>query len=185
MAQLIYIANMSLDGYIEDGQGKFDWTAPSDEVFAFITDRVRPIGTHLYGRRMYETMAVWETDPTLAAQSHGMAEFSSVWKAADKVVYSTTLDDVATASTRLERDFDPDSVRQIKASAAGDLIVCGSTLAAHAFDAGLVDACQLFVYPVLVGRGKSAFASDNQVQLDLLEERRFDNGVVYLHYRTR
>jgi dihydrofolate reductase len=114
-----------------------------------------------------------------------MAEFSSVWKAADKVVYSTTLDDVATASTRLERDFDPDSVRQIKASAAGDLIVGGSTLAAHAFDAGLVDACQLFVYPVLVGRGKSAFASDNQVQLDLLEERRFDNGVVYLHYRTR
>ncbi len=183
MAKLIYVANVSLDGYIEDAQGRFDWTEPADEVFTYITDLVRPIGTYLYGRGLYETMAVWEVDPTLAAQSQLMADFAHVWQAADKIVYSTTLHAVSTAKTRLERRFDPDSLRAMKASAASDLTVGGSVLAAHAFDAGLIDEYQLFVYPVLVGEGKPAFSGDAPVQLDLLEERRFGNGVVNLRYR--
>ncbi|HWW53283.1 MAG TPA: dihydrofolate reductase family protein, partial [Acidimicrobiales bacterium] len=139
MAKLIYVSNVSLDGYIEDEHGSFEWTAPDDELFAFITDLVRPIGTYLYGRRLYDTMAVWETDPGLAAQSELMADFANVWQAADKVVYSTTLDDVSTAKTRLERNFDPAVVRAMKASAASDLTVGGAHLAAHALRAGLVD----------------------------------------------
>jgi dihydrofolate reductase len=185
MAKLIYVANVSLDGYIEDASGEFAWTAPDDEVFSFITDLVRPVGTYLYGRRLYETMAVWETDPTLAAQSELMAGFANVWHAADKIVYSTTLPEVSTSSTRIERRFDPDSVRQMKASGASDMTVGGSILAAHAFNAGLVDECQLFIYPMLIGEGKPVFASDARVQLDLLEEHRFGNGVVYLRYRTQ
>jgi len=184
MAKLIYIANVSLDGYIEDAHGNFEWTAPSDEVFAFITDVVRPAGTYLYGRRMYETMAVWETEPALAAQSELMAGFADMWRAADKIVYSTTLREVSTADTRLERRFDPELLRDLKTSAARDLTVGGPTLAAHAFDAGLVDECQLFVYPVLVGDGKPAFPSGARIQLELLEERRFANGVVNLRYRA-
>ena len=183
MAKLIYVANVSLDGYIEDANGRFEWTAPSDEVFRFITDIVRPVGTYLYGRRLYETMAVWETDPTLADQSALMADFANVWQAADKIVYSTTLPGLPTPNSRLERRFDPDSVRELKASAAADVTVGGSTLAAHAFDAGLVDECQLFVYPVLLGGGKPAFLSDAPVELDMLEDHRFGNGVVYLRYR--
>jgi dihydrofolate reductase len=185
MANLIYVANVSLDGYVEDANGSLEWTAPNDEVFTSITDIVRPVGTYLYGRRMYETMAVWETDPILSAESELMADFANVWQAADKVVYSTTQHMVATTNTRLERCFDPDSVREMKASAAGDLTVGGSTLAAHAFNAGLVDECQLFIYPVLVGGGKPAFPSDARVQLDLLEEHRFGNGVVNLRYRVQ
>jgi dihydrofolate reductase len=185
MAKLMYVANMSLDGYIEDANGKFEWTAPIDEVFTFITDIVRSVGTYLYGRRLHETMALWETDPTLAAQSELMADFANVWQAADKIVYSTTLDTVSTTNTRLERRFDPDSVREMKASAAGDLTVGGSTLAAHAFSAGLVDECQLFIYPVVLGEGKPAFSNDASVQLELLDERRFGNGVVYLRYRIQ
>ncbi len=184
MAKLIYIANLSLDGYTEDVDGKFEWTAPNDEVFAFITELLRPVGTQLYGRRMYETMAVWETDPTLSAQSELMADFASVWQAADKVVYSTTLHDASTTKTRLEHHFDPDSVRDLKTSATSDLTIGGPAVTAHAFDAGLVDECHLFVYPVLVGGGKPAFPSDAKVQLELLEERPFANGVVYLRYRT-
>ena len=182
MAKLIYVTNVSLDGFIEDAHSGFEWTAPIDEVLTFITDIVRPVGTYLYGRRLYETMAVWETDPTLAAQSELMADFAHVWEAADKIVYSTTLTVVSTAKTRLEHRFDPDSVRALKASAASDLTVGGATLAAQAFDAGLVDECQLFVHPVLVGGGTSAFPSDSRVQLDLLEEHRFANGVVHLRY---
>jgi dihydrofolate reductase len=185
MAKLIYVANVSLDGYIEDAHGSFNWTEPSDEVFTFITDLVRPVGTYLYGRRLYETMAVWETDPTLAGQSELMADFANVWQAADKIVYSTTLDVASTANTRLERRFDPDAVRDLKASAGSDVTVGGSNIAAHAFDAGLVDECHLLVYPVLVGNGKPAFASDARVQLELLEERRFANGVVNLSYRSQ
>jgi dihydrofolate reductase len=182
MAKLIYVMNVSLDGYIADAHGNFQWTEPSDEVFAFITDVVRPVGAHLLGRRMYETMAVWETEPALAAESDLTADFADVWQAADKIVYSTTLDAVSTTHTRLDRHFDPDAVREMKASAAGDLAIAGPTLAAHAFDAGLVDECQLFVYPVLVGQGKSAFPSDARVALELLEEHLFVNGVVNLHY---
>jgi dihydrofolate reductase len=184
MAKLIYVANVSLDGYVEDVHGRFDWTEPSDEVFTFITDLVRPLGTSLYGRRMYETMALWEVDPTLAAQSELGADFAHIWQAADKIVYSTTLDAVSTTRSRLERRFDPESVRGMKASAARDLIIGGSTLAAQAFNAGLIDECQLFVHPVLVGDGKPAFSGSPPVQLDLLEERRFGNGVAYLRYRV-
>jgi dihydrofolate reductase len=184
MAKLIYISNVSLDGYIEDEHGSFDWTAPDDEVFAFITDLVRSVGTYLYGRRMYETMAVWETDPALAAQSELMADFANVWQAADKVVYSTTLEAASTAKTRLERSFDLDSVRNMTASATSDLTVGGANVAAHAFKAGLVDECQLFIWPVLVGGGKPALPSDTRAELELLDERRFSNGVMYLRYRT-
>jgi len=183
MAKLIYVANVSLDAYIEDADGRFDWTEPSDEFFTFITDLVRPVGAFLYGRRLYEAMAVWETDPTLAARSELMAEFANVWQTADKIVYSTTLQAVSTANTRLERRFDPNSVRDTKTSAASDLTVGGSTLAAHAFNAGLVDECQLFIHPVVVGQGKPAFASDVRARLALLEEHSFGNGVVYVRYR--
>jgi dihydrofolate reductase len=183
MAKLIYVTNVSLDGYIEDEHGSFDWTAPDDELFAFITDLVRPVGTHLYGRRLYATMAVWETDPALAAQSELMADFANVWQAADKVVYSTTLDAVSTAKTRLERTFDPASVRDMKASATSDLAVGGAHLAAHAFKAGLVDECHLLIRPVLVGRGKPALPSGFRADLELLDDRRLSNGVVYLRYR--
>lgn len=184
MAKLIYVTNVSLDGYIEDAHGRFEWTAPTDEVFTFITDLVRPVGTYLLGRRMYETMAVWEADPTLAAQSELMADFANVWQSADKIVYSTTLHAVSTTNTRLECRFDPDSVRDMKTSPTSDFTIGGPNLAAHAFNAGLVDECHLFIYPVLVGQGKPAFPSDATTQLELLEEHRFDNGVLYLRYRT-
>jgi dihydrofolate reductase len=184
MAKLIYVANVSLDGYIEDAQGRFDWTAPTDEYFTFITDLVRPVGVYLYGRRLYEAMAVWEADPTLTAQSELWADFANVWQAADKIVYSTTLQEVSTANTRLERRFDPDSVRDMKTSAASDFTVGGANLAAHAFKAGLVDECHLFVCPVLVGQGKPAFSAA-RAQLELLEQQRFGNGVNYLRYRIR
>jgi dihydrofolate reductase len=185
MAKLIYVANVSLDGYIEDAHGRIDWTAPIDEVFTFITDLVRPVGTYLYGRRMYETMAGWETDPTLAAQSELRADFASVWQGADKIVYSTSLHGVSTANTRLERGFDPASVRDMKRSATSDLTVGGPTLAAHAFDAGLVDECHLFIYPVLVGEGKPAFPRGAHVQLELLEEHRLGDAVVHVHHRIQ
>jgi dihydrofolate reductase len=184
MSKLIYIANVSLDGYSEDADGGFDWTEPSDEVFTFITELIRPAGTQLLGRRMYETMKVWETDPTLAAQSELMADFARVWQLTDKIVYSTTLHEVSTAKTQLEHQFDPGSVHAMKTSAAGDLTIAGPTLAAHAFHAGLVDECHLFIHPVLVGGGKSAYPRDARISLELLEEHRFDNGVVYLRYRT-
>ena len=185
MAKLIYVANVSLDGYIEDAHGSFEWTAPNDEVFTFITDLVRPAGTYLYGRRLYETMAVWETQPALAAQSELMADFANVWQAADKIVYSTTLHVVSTANTRLERRFDADSVRDMKTSAASDLTVGGPTLAAHAFNAGWSMSASSSFHPVLLGEGKPAFPSDARIQLELLEERRFGNGVVNLRYRIQ
>ena len=164
MAKLIYVTNVSLDGYIEDARGRFDWTAPSDEVFAFITELLRPFGTYLCGRRLYETMAVWETDPALAAESELMGAFAAVWQAADKIVYSTTLHTVPTARTQLEGRFDPDVVREITTAAGSDITIGGAALAAQAFDAGLIDECQFFVYPVLVGAGKPAFAGDGCVR---------------------
>lgn len=185
LAKLIYIANTSLDGYIEDIHGVFGWTEPSEEVLGFITDLVRPAGTQLYGRRMYETMAVWETDPTLAAQSDLMADFAGVWQAAEKVVYSRTLGSVMTARTRIEPHFDPDGLRALKTSASSDLTIGGPTITAHALHAGLVDECHLFVYPVVVGDGKAAFPEDAHISLELLDEHRFANGVVYLRYRTQ
>jgi dihydrofolate reductase len=182
VAKLMYITNVSVDGYIEDAHGSFDWTEPSDEVFTFITDLVRPVGTSLYGRRLYETMAVWETEPALAADSELSADFANIWKATDKIVYSTTLQDVFTANSRLERRFDPDAVRDLKASATRDMTIGGAALAAHAFNAGLVDEYQLFVHPVVVGGGKPAFSSDARTDVQLLEERRFASGIVYLRY---
>ncbi|MGA7269733.1 MAG: dihydrofolate reductase family protein [Acidimicrobiia bacterium] len=158
---------------------------PAGEVFSFITDLLRPVGGYLYGRRMYETMAVWETDPTLATQSELMADFANVWQMADKIVYSSTLPAVPTAKTQLERRFDPDAVRDMKMSTVGDFTVGGPTLTAHALRAGLVDECHLIVYPLLVGRGKPAFPSDFPAELELLTERRFDSGVVYLRYRIQ
>ena len=184
MAKLIYIANVSLDGFIEDASGSFNWTEPDVEVFTFITDLIRSVGTWLYGRRLYETMAVWETDATLAAQSEPMADFAKVWQAGDKVVYSTTLRAVTTARSRLERNFDPDSVREMKRSRPGHLTVGGANLAAHAFKGGLVDECHLFIHPVLVGGGKPALPRDARAEFELMDERRFTNGVVYLRYRN-
>jgi len=183
MAKLIYVANVSLDGFIEDEHGSFEWTAPEGDRFAFITDLIRPVGTYLYGRRMYETMAVWETDPAFAAQSELMADFARVWQAADKIVFSTTLDAVSTTKTRLERRFDPDSIRRMKAAAGRDLAVAGPNLATHAFKAGLIEECHLFVCPLLVGRGKPSLPSELRTPLELLDERRLDKGVVYLRYR--
>jgi dihydrofolate reductase len=182
MGKLIYVSNVSLDGYIEDEHGNFDWTPPEDDFYVFITDLVRPVGTYLYGRRLYDLMGVWETDPALAAQSQLMADFANVWQAANKVVYSTTLDAVSTAKTRLEHDFDPASVREMKASATTDLTVGGAHLAAQAFKAGLVDECHLFVHPVLLGGGKPGLPSDVRVELELLEDRPLSKGVVYLRY---
>jgi dihydrofolate reductase len=185
MAKLLYSAISSLDGYIADVDGNFDWAAPDEEVHTFINDLLRPLGIYLYGRRMYEMMVVWETDPTLAERSPLMRDFAETWQAADKVVYSRTLEAVSTARTRMERDFDPEAVRQMKASAGGDISVSGPDLAAHAFRAGLVDECHLFVAPILVGGGKRSLPDDVRVRLELLDERRFGGGMVYLHYRTK
>ena len=185
MAKLIYVANVSLDGYVEDARGRFDWTTPSDEVFTCVTDLVRPVGVYLLGRRMYETMARWELDSTLGERSALRADFARIWCAADKVVYSTTLRAVSTTRTRRESHVDPESVRQMKQSADSDLTAGGATLAAQAFAVGLVDECQLFTFRVLVGAGKRAFSFDAPVSLELLDERRFDDGVVNVRYRVR
>ena len=185
MAKLIYSAIASLDGYVADEDGNFDWAVPDEEVHTFINDLERPIGTYLYGRRMYETMAGWETDHTLAEQSSLMQDFAGIWRAADKVVYSKTLEAVSTARTRIERDFDPEAVRQMKALAGRDLIVGGPELAAQAFKAGLVEECHLFVAPMVVGGGKQSLPDDVRLKLELLDERRFGNGIVYLFDRIR
>jgi dihydrofolate reductase len=183
MAKLIYVTNVSLDGYIEDERGAFDWFPLDEKVFAFTTDLLRSVGTFLYGRRLYEAMAVWETDAALAAQSDLMADFASAWQAASKVVYSTTLAAVSTADTRLERRFDPAAVHELKATVGSDLTIGGANLAAQAFKAGLVDECQLFVWPTVLGGGKPAFPTDARADLELIDERRFGNGVVLLRYR--
>jgi dihydrofolate reductase len=184
MAKLVYSAIASLDGYIADKDGNFGWAVPDEEVHAFINDLVRPVGHYLYGRRMYEMMVGWETDPTLAEQSPLMRDFAEIWQAADKVVYSRTLEAVSTARTRIERDFDPEAVRRIKGSVGRDLAVGGADLAAQAFGAGLVDECHLFVVPVVVGGGKRSLPDGVRLEFALLEERRFGSGMVYLRYRT-
>jgi dihydrofolate reductase len=184
VARLIYVTNVSLDGFIEDEHGDFGWTAPDDAQFAFITDLIRPVGTYLYGRRLYETMSVWETDPALAGQSELFADFARVWQAADKVVFSSTLDAPTTANARIERSFEADAVGRLKRAAGRDLMIGGADLAARAFHAGLVDECHLFVGPVSVGRGKRGLPDDLRIDLELLDERRFGNGVVYLRHRV-
>jgi len=185
MARLIYTANSSLDGYTEDRDGNFDWTAPEEDYFKFITNLIRADGTHLYGRRMYETMMVWETDPTLAAVSPLMRDFAEVWQAADKIVYSRTLEAVSTRKTRIERNFDPEAIRRLKEAVEQDIHIGGPELAAHAFRAGLIDELHLFLMPIIVGGGKPMLPDNIRLELDLLEERRFDSGVVFLRYRTR
>jgi dihydrofolate reductase len=182
---MIYASNMSLDGCTEDARGAFDWAPPDDEVFASITDLMRSAGTYLYGRRMYHTMAVWETEPALAEQSELAADFANAWQAADKVVYSTSLAAVSTANTRLERHFDPGAVHELKAAARSDLLVGGPNLAAQAVKAGLVDEFQLFIWPVVLGGSKPALQPETRAELELLDERRFGNGVVHLRYRSR
>jgi dihydrofolate reductase len=184
MAALIYSAIASLDGYIEDEDGKFDWAEPDEEVHAFVNDLQRPVGTHLLGRRLYEVMVYWETID-LADQPPYIQDFAEIWRAADKIVYSKTLETVSSARTRIERDFDPAAVRQLKTAAGRDLTVGGPDLAAHAFEAGLVDECHLFLAPIVVGGGKQSLPDNVRLKLELLDERRFGNGMVYLRYRTR
>jgi dihydrofolate reductase len=183
MAKLIYSAITSLDGYVADEEGNFDWAAPDEEVHSFVNDLERPVGTYLYGRRMYEVMVYWETAHTLADQPPFSRDFAEIWQAADKIVYSRTLETAGSARTRIERDFDPETVRQLKASAERDITVGGPDLAAQAIEAGLVDEFQLFVAPVVVGGGKQALPDNVRLKLELLDERRFGSGVVYLHYR--
>jgi dihydrofolate reductase len=185
MAKLIYSAITSLDGYIEDESGSFGWAEPDPEVHAFVNELERPIGTYLYGRRLYQTMVYWETAHTLADQPRFAQDYAEIWQAADKIVYSKTLETLSSTRTRIERDFDPGAVRQMKATAGRDISVGGPDLAAQAIKSGLVDECHLFVAPIVVGAGKPSLPSNVVVKLELLGERRFGNGVVHLHYRTR
>ncbi len=184
MARLIYSAICSLDGYVADEAGNWDWSRPDDEVHAFVNDLERPIGTHLLGRRMYAVLAYWETASTAADQPPAMRDYAQIWQQSDKVVYSRTLEALPTARTRIEREFDPDAVRQLKTSAAADLSIGGPELAAQALAAGLVDECHLFVSPVIVGGGNPALPAGMRLDLELIDEHRFGNGVVHLHYRV-
>ena len=182
MGKLIYAANISLDGYLEDESGAFDWSEPSEEVHAFWNEHERGIGTSLYGRRMYEAMRVWEDDDWLEGGSAVMREYADIWRDADKVVYSSTLENVSTARTRIERTFDPEAVRALKEARPSDLSIGGATIGAEAFRHGLVDECVLLLYPVVVGGGKSALPHGLRLDLDLLDHRRFGNGVIHVRH---
>jgi dihydrofolate reductase len=184
MAKLIYSAITSLDGYIEDEDGNFDWAAPDEEVHAFVNDLERAAGTYLYGRRMYETMVYWETAHTLPDEPPVFRDYTEIWQAADKVVYSKSLETVSSARTKIEKDFDPEAVREMKASAGRDITIGGPDLAAQAIKAGLVDELLLFVSPIVVGGGKPSLPSNVRLKLELLDERHFGNGVVYTRYRA-
>jgi len=179
LAKLIYSALTSLDGYVADEDGNFDWAKPDEEVHAFVNDLERRVGTYLYGRRMYEVMVAWET---MDDQASVMQDFADIWRAADKIVYSKTLETGSSARTRIERDFDPQAVRDMKTSAVSDISVSGPDLAAQAITAGLVDEFHLLVSPIVVGGGKRWLPDDVRLKLELREERRFGNGVVHLHY---
>lgn len=183
MGKLIYSAIQSLDGYVADANGKFDWAEPDREVHKFINDLVRPIGTYLYGRKLYEVMVAWETVDVSAGESPHMREFAEIWQAADKVVYSKTLDAASSARTQIMRDFDPQAIRRMKAEADRDISVGGPNLAAHAFKAGSVDECHLFVAPIVVGGGNQSLPDNVSQKLELEDERRFGSGMVYLRYR--
>ena len=184
MARLIYSAITSLDGYVADTNGNFDWAAPDEQVHTFVNDLERQVGTYLYGRRMYDVMVYWETAHTVTDQPPFVRDFAKIWQAADKIVYSKTLDAVSSARTRIERDFDSQAVRQMKALAGRDISVGGPDLAAQAIKAGLVDEFHLFVAPIAVGSGNYFLPKNVGLNLELLDERRFSNGTVYLHYRT-
>lgn len=185
MAKLIYSATASLDGYVADEAGNFDWAVPDEAVHSFINDLERTIGTYLYGRGMYDVMAAWETLDTGPGQPLYIQDFAKIWKAADKIVYSRTLKEVSTPKTRIERRFVPEAVRELKEHAASDISIGGPSLTAQAIKAGLVDEYQLFVTPIVVGRGKHFLPTDAHVDLELLDERSFSNGMVYLRYRSR
>lgn len=184
MGRLIYSAIMSLDGYTVDADGKFDWSAPDAEVHAAVNELLEPVGTHLYGRRTYDVLKAWETMPTGDDQEPVMRDFARLWRAADKVVYSSTLTEVSSERTRIERDFDAETVRRLVRGSGRDVSVGGPTLAAHAFRARLVDEVQLFVSPVVVGGGTRALPDDVRLDLELVDERRFVHGVVHLRYRA-
>ena len=185
MAKLIYAAISSLDGYVADAEGNFDWSAPDDEVHRFVNELERPIGTYLYGRRMYEVMRYWETAPTGNDKPSAGQEYAKIWQAADKIIYSKSLEQVSSARTRIEREFDPQAIQQLKAAATRDVSVSGPTLAAQAIKLGLVDECRLFLSPIVVGGGNPALPDNVRLGLELLDERRFGNGVVHLHYRVK
>lgn len=185
MATLIYAALTSLDGYVADEAGNFDWAVPDEDVHSFINDLERPIGTYLYGRKMYETMAGWETPDTIPDRTPAMLDFARIWQAAEKIVYSRTLQSVSTAKTRLEREFDPRLIRDLKARSSRDLSIGGPSLAAHAIRADLVDDYHLFVAPIIVGGGNPFLPGNVRTKLELLDERGFDDGMVHLHYRAR
>jgi dihydrofolate reductase len=185
MAKLIYSAIASLDGFIADEEGNFDWAAPDEEVHTFVNDLERRVGTYLLGRRMYEVMVYWEAPPDLAAEPQVVQDFARIWQGGDKIVYSRTLEAVSSAKTQIERDFDPGAIREMKAEAKQDISIGGAELAALAIDAGLVDELHLFLIPILVGGGKHALPRNVRLQLELVDERRFKGGVVHLHYRTK
>jgi len=185
MAKLIYSVLASIDGYVEDPSGKFDWAAPDAEVHAFVNDLERPVGTHLYGRRMYETMRFWEDPPELGSQPTHIQDYAAIWQAAEKVVYSRTLHAASTARTRIEPEFDAEAIRRLKAESGGEVSVGGPELAAQAIAAGLVDEYQLLFVPVIVGGGKRALPDGVRADLELADECRFENGTVYLRYGTR
>jgi dihydrofolate reductase len=184
MAKPIYSAITSLDGYVADEDGSFDWAVPDEEVRTLVNDLERPVGTYLYGRRMYEVMVGWETGHTFADQRPVMADFAQIWHASDRIVYSRTLETVSSARRRIEREFDPEAVQQMTANAARDITVGGAEFAAQTIKAGLVDECHRLVTPILVGGGKQSLPDNVRVKLELLDERRFGNSVVHLHYRT-
>ncbi|WP_448629876.1 dihydrofolate reductase family protein [Cellulomonas soli] len=182
MGKLIYAANTSLDGYLEDETGAFDWSVPSEEVHAFWNEHERRVGTSLYGRRMYETMRVWEDDDWLTDEPPVVREYADIWRDTDKIVYSTTLSEVSTARTRIEPQFDPEAVRRLKETSDRDLSIGGAGIAAEAFRHGLVDECVLLLCPVIVGGGKPALPQGVRLDLKLLDEGRFDNGVVFVRH---
>jgi dihydrofolate reductase len=184
MAKLIYSAIASLDGYVEDDHGEFDWSAPDDEVHAFVNDLERPIGTYLYGRRMYATMVFWETVGIGTDQPAVIGDFAKIWRAAEKIVYSRTLQTVSSARTRIERSFHTNAIRRLKETSRQDVTIGGAELAGQAIRAALVDECHLFLAPIVVGRGKRALPDDVRMSLELLGEHRFRSGVVHLHYRV-
>ncbi len=183
MAKLVYSAIASLDGYVEDAEGKFDWAMPSDEVHAFVNELERPIGTYLYGRRMYETMVYWETVGT-ADQRTVIRDYADIWRAAEKIVFSRTLQTVSSARTQIEHDFDVDAIQLLKETSEPDVTIGGAQLAGQAIRAGLLDECHLFLTPIAVGRGKPALPENVRTAFELLGERRFGSGVVHLHYRV-
>jgi dihydrofolate reductase len=184
VAKLIYAAISSVDGFVNDAAGNFEFAAPDEDVHSFVNDLDRGVGTYLYGRRMYETMLYWETGPTAADEPAAGREYTEIWQAADKIVYSTTLETVSSTKTRLERSFDPDVIRAMKETAVADIAVGGAHLAGQALRAGVVDECHLFLVPAVVGSGTRSLPHDVRLSLELLDEKRFGNGTMYLRYRT-